>query len=406
MSGTHPQLSATPPDEVQNDVRYGRDHAIEKVMDEIISFEDSIRQEYPRLLRLCTALTGSPTDADDLAQEVLLEAWRSRAALREQTVPFAWISAIARNVYLRWRRAQGRAAARTTRNVILDHLELADDIDLELEIERRDLTALLDVAMGRLPAGTRSVLTERYVDDLPVREMAARRGVSEGAVSLHLHRGRRALKRVLSTDLSDEIAAMGLLDPSPVDWESTRIWCSVCGTNRLQARRDVATTMFAARCVACSMQWTDHTAVYLDEVKGPWRTLRRMNREAHKYYRDAMSGTDARCVCCGQRAHLVFSLPPGIPGDGLHVRCDGCGATSVQPRIGLVLTLPEVDAFWREQGRIRLTHEYQVDHEGRPATVTWLESVGSVASLHILSDNVTFAVLQVERTQKPGRSII
>ena len=43
-----------------------------------------------------------------------------------------------------------------------------------------------------------------YVEGLPVREVAAEMGLSEGAVKFHLHAGRERLRRKLDVAKEDE----------------------------------------------------------------------------------------------------------------------------------------------------------------------------------------------------------
>ena len=50
-------------------------------------------------------------------------------------------------------------------------------------------------ALRRLPTAQRAAITLRYVDDLPVRDVAALLGRSEGAVESLLSRGRETLRR-------------------------------------------------------------------------------------------------------------------------------------------------------------------------------------------------------------------
>jgi DNA-directed RNA polymerase specialized sigma24 family protein len=77
------------------------------------------------LVRLCARLAGDVVVAEDLAQEVLLEAWRHAHTLTEPSGRPAWMAAIARNVYLRWGSARGRRAAR---EVPLGPDETASDV--------------------------------------------------------------------------------------------------------------------------------------------------------------------------------------------------------------------------------------------------------------------------------------
>jgi DNA-directed RNA polymerase specialized sigma24 family protein len=73
---------------------------------------DAWAAERARLVRLCVRVTGDAAVAADLAQETLLEAWRSQQALRDPDRFSAWLSGIARNVCLRWMRRQQSPLAR------------------------------------------------------------------------------------------------------------------------------------------------------------------------------------------------------------------------------------------------------------------------------------------------------
>lgn len=61
-----------------------------------------IEWERARLVRLCSALIGDHAAAEDLAQEALLQAWRSRDTLRNPASRQQWLSGIARNVCRHW----------------------------------------------------------------------------------------------------------------------------------------------------------------------------------------------------------------------------------------------------------------------------------------------------------------
>ena len=184
--------------------------------------------ERRRLVRLCAAITGDHSVAEDLAQETLLEAWRHRDRLREPSGADRWLSAIARNVCHRWARRRGRDSV------------LVGDLDPDMLGWTEDglgcgeLDDRLERALARLPRATRDMIVRHYVYGVPHAEIAAFHGVSEEAVSMRISRGRALLRT--------------LLEPDPGDgWGDTRVWCSGCGARRLQMRRDENAVLF--RCV-------------------------------------------------------------------------------------------------------------------------------------------------------------
>src|SRR4029450_13847686 len=79
---------------------------------EIFQAEGALPSEWPRLVRLCAHFTGDRDAAEDLAQETLIEAWRQQDRVYDWQGYSSWLSAIARNLSLRWirqhRHEQGR----------------------------------------------------------------------------------------------------------------------------------------------------------------------------------------------------------------------------------------------------------------------------------------------------------
>ena len=147
------------------------------VSDEIATPDDlnsALFAERARLVRLCASLTGAPSAAEDLAQETLLEAWRSWAKLADRQALAPWLSGIARNVCRRWRRRRGREAMYMMREALDDAAaqpatSLDDDGDPTIELERHELAALLDRALALLPPETRLALVQHYIESPRMR---------------------------------------------------------------------------------------------------------------------------------------------------------------------------------------------------------------------------------------------
>lgn len=384
------------------------------------SLEAALPAERARLVRLCAQITGDIDAAEDLAQETLFEAWRAAHKLRDPAGRAPWLSAIARNVCRRWARARGRELARLAQPgldsdptaLALDEA-LADDFDLEVELERDELATLLDRALALLPADTRAVLTARYVEESPQAEVAVRLGLSEGAVAMRLQRGKLALRRVLATDLYREAASYGLGMPDTAGWQETRIWCPLCGQRRLSGRFDRALPELTLRCPNCYARsgidvvarttWPEA----LGGVRGYRPALSRLVRMASAEYRRALVDRAARCNRCGYPARLRLGMPGDVPPlmrdiAGAHIVCTSCGYTTNQSLMGLALALPEGRGFWREHPRIRALPEREVEAAGRAALVTTFASVTGPASFAVVSARDTFDVLAVDEAPSAG----
>ncbi|HEY7358740.1 MAG TPA: RNA polymerase sigma factor [Ktedonobacterales bacterium] len=382
--------------------------------------EASLALERPRLVGLCARLTGRSDIAEDLAQETLLEAWRHLNDLRDQQKFPQWLSGIARNVCLRWQQKQGKEASHAAPALhSFDSPDkpaeqIADDFDLEIHLDRKELIELLDRALALLPAETRSVLIERYVLESPLAEVAARLGVQTSVAAMRLQRGKLALRRVLATQFEQELAAynLGGADAASTSrWQETSIWCPGCGQHHLKGLYDPVEGELWLTCPACCPEPGDfilhtHAISILGGVKGYKPALSRVYHWSHAYYRPNLLSPAVPCIGCGQLTRLQRgpSDHPDVPPwhrnrHGLFHLCKRCSPersswTSLE---GLVLALPEARSFQRDEPRIRLLPAQELERDGRPAIVTTFESVTTRARLVVVSARDTYEVLHIER---------
>jgi RNA polymerase sigma-70 factor, ECF subfamily len=137
-------------------------------------------------VRLARRYAKSASEAEDIAQDALLRAWRRRSTLRDAGSRKQWLAAIVRNEAFR---EHGRI-----RPTPVDALELqfgADDERVVATVERADLHAALE----RLNERERQLVRLRYDEDLTQRAIAHRLGIPEGTVKVRLHRVRAKLRR-------------------------------------------------------------------------------------------------------------------------------------------------------------------------------------------------------------------
>ena len=392
---------------------------MERIASEIDELGAAIALERAALARLCARLTGNDDAAEDLAQETLLTAWRKRHTLRNPAARPQWLAGIARNLCRHWIASRRRESA---------HLALPRghagpdgpgteaqpiaDVDLDVELERDELATLLDRALARLPVDTRAALIQRYIEESPHAEIAARLGLSVDAVAMRLSRGQRALRRLLTTEFRHEAAAHGLSVPETVEWQETRIWCPICGQQRLLGRSITHSGEFRLRCFACFPTGRDETVLNIahtrsDELLGDVTSfkpaLSRVMTFFDSYFTHAMVTRSAPCLRCGQRALLCHGLLVGSPsratadlsGHGIHVRCERCGETADMHLLGLTLYNQWGRRFWQEHPRLRMLPVRAVEADGRAALVTGFESVTDQACLRVVLACDTYELLSI-----------
>jgi RNA polymerase sigma factor (sigma-70 family) len=379
-------------------------------------------EERSRLVGLCGKLTGRQDVAEDLAQETLLLAWRRMESLRDPAKRPQWIAGIARNVSLRWLRQHGRDQAHSAASPQLREEQstttledLADEFDLEIELERKELATLLDRALSLLPAETRMILLKRYIDESPLGEIAEQMGLNASAVAMRLQRGKLALRKVLTSELREEMVAYEQR-ADPLAWEVTSLWCNLCGKHHLLGRRAPARGLLYLKCPACTpgdeVLSKNESVPALVDVKSYRPAYARLAKWCDTFYRQGLREGVGRCLTCKRMVPVKISPAQELrelrwlnedrprwtwtPGERLvNMICSHCASVSCISLEGLVISLPQGRAFLREQQRIHFLPYRSLEFAGRSAIVTAFESLTTGARFEVISDDETYAVLEI-----------
>ncbi|QYG95143.1 sigma-70 family RNA polymerase sigma factor [Iamia sp. SCSIO 61187] len=158
----------------------------------VTGFEAFFREEYPRLVVLLVAVTGSRPVAEELAQEALLRAHVRWDRIVGYERPGAWVRRVALNLashHRRRRRSEQRAVDRVGRQRPPEPYAYGDGDDFWALVRR-------------LPRRQAAAVALHHLEDRPVAEVALILGCAEGTAKAHLHRGRAALARLL--DIPEE----------------------------------------------------------------------------------------------------------------------------------------------------------------------------------------------------------
>jgi len=136
-------------------------------------------------------------DADDLAQEALIKAFRSLSAFESRSALTTWLYTVVRSVCQDHRRASARRASHLHDGLgpeddIADQGELQDE-----ELERKDEADALWAAIRCLPPEFRVCVVLFDIEGLSYEEIAEVEAVPIGTVRSRLSRGRGRLEKLL-----------------------------------------------------------------------------------------------------------------------------------------------------------------------------------------------------------------
>ena len=183
------------------------------------AFGEICRVHGTRLLRQAVALCGNVTLAEDLAQDTLVEAWKSLHRYNGRCQFFTWLCAILLNRYRNALRKNRLRPASTSGGRDQDEFEkhtsnLADHSALpDQAVERREQAVLVRECVQPLPAKHQQVIHLRFYVDDSLEGIAAALGCSMGTVKSRLFHALEKLRKMnaFSALLSDLKTKGGML---------------------------------------------------------------------------------------------------------------------------------------------------------------------------------------------------
>jgi RNA polymerase sigma-70 factor (ECF subfamily) len=150
---------------------------------------------------LALAIVRDPADAQDVAQEAFVRAWRFAASFDERRGSVvAWLLGITRNVALDSVRSRGRRPVPTV-DLIEDRPADPSELDLGAAVGERAEASRIIRLMGQLPAAQRDALVAVTLLGLSTREVSERDAIPHGTVKTRV----RLALRKLRTEMEDRV---------------------------------------------------------------------------------------------------------------------------------------------------------------------------------------------------------
>ena len=148
------------------------------------------------VLKVARAYTLTSEECQDLAQEILLQAWRSLPKFEGKASSATWFYRVALHTAMNWRRKD--KPRRSRQQPLLEVQALAPaGSDSSEQAEQRETVERLYRVIQQLPK-TDAALVLLYLDELSYREMAEVLGISESNVGVKLNRAKKALSALLN----------------------------------------------------------------------------------------------------------------------------------------------------------------------------------------------------------------
>jgi RNA polymerase sigma-70 factor (ECF subfamily) len=169
-------------------------------------FTHDAMQHAPQLFSTAMRMTRNRSDAEDLVQETFIKAWRSFATYQQGTNLRAWLFRIMTNTYINKYNAQQRKPTETELDDVEElflykRLGAVDQSQLSQSAEDQMLSLFTDdevkKALEELPEQFRIPVLMSDVEGFSYKEIAEILEIPLGTVMSRLHRGRKAMQKML-----------------------------------------------------------------------------------------------------------------------------------------------------------------------------------------------------------------
>ncbi len=171
------------------------------------AWQQLVVSQHRRIYAICYRFTGSPTDAEDLTQDVFLKLYKNLASFDTQKGSFqTWITTLARNLLVDHFRRTRLDRASDSLDATFDGEDdgptmaerLADPRpSQENHVAGLELKARIQGALKQLSPELREAVILRDLEDMDYKEIAQVLRIPEGTVKSRISRGRGELARLL-----------------------------------------------------------------------------------------------------------------------------------------------------------------------------------------------------------------
>ena len=172
---------------------------------ELDAFEELVKAHEKTVYNLALRMTGNPQDAEDMAQEAFLKAYRSLPDFRGESKFSVWLYRIVSNVCLDHLRRQGRRPASSLTQEDGDGEEQQWDVPDESQsperlLEQKLTREAVQRGLEQLPPDQRQILLLREIRGMSYEEIGETLGLEPGTVKSRIFRARKKLCAYLLRD--------------------------------------------------------------------------------------------------------------------------------------------------------------------------------------------------------------
>lgn len=179
------------------------------ILGNLEAFEQLVLRYRPAVVRLARTVVGADY-AEDVAQDALLLAFKALPSIEEPRRFAAWLSAITRNRALRFSKSEDKHLSKRVAldEALLERIEalakpaaIPDRVGFRYRTEEKEREEEMMIALNSLPVDYAMPLRLHFLDDMPLKRIAAFMGVPLSTVKWRIHYGKKLMRaQIENTD--------------------------------------------------------------------------------------------------------------------------------------------------------------------------------------------------------------
>jgi len=175
------------------------------------AFNELAKKYYDKIYALGLKVSGNEEDAGDILQETFLKAVDRIDSFRNESSFGTWLYAIAMNVMRTCFAKRKKVKLKPIEDYLPEHEHngksgLLDWKDPHSLFEDGEIRSIIDSFLAEMPDENSTPFVLRYIDEMPVKEIAEVMDLSVPAVKSRILRARLALREHISSRMEERVS--------------------------------------------------------------------------------------------------------------------------------------------------------------------------------------------------------
>ena len=165
---------------------------------ELTKIEELVNNHQGEIINFHFRFVGNRFDAEDLAQETFVKAYKKLDTLKDSEKAKSWLYTIARNTVIDFfRKNKNKEVALS--DALLENIAGAATVDYQSQAAKSEISRELDRCIDKLVEKDRAIVRLLYYEGFSYKEMAELLHINENTLKSRLHRARKVLLEMIRT---------------------------------------------------------------------------------------------------------------------------------------------------------------------------------------------------------------